>query len=347
MKIRRKSNVSMIRCSALAATCLWGMLTTAGPARAFELSHYAPGIPNIHDYFLPPPEAGEIIYAQYNVYYHSDTIRDLEGDEVDSVTLTGPTGIPRTIDLNVDIDQFWLVPTFVWAPNWNVLGGRYGAYIAIPVGNPSVEANVESERGRGRSAGTEVWDIGDIFVQPLWLMWTLPREGRRPMIDLVAAYGFDAPTGRYHAHAADNVGWGFWEHQIQLPLRVSFDEKHTSTFVLANTFEVGHNKKGVDVVPGAHYTLNWGFTQRFFDHWLEAGAVGYDTFQISNDSGDDADPTGQDQLHGAGVQLGVPKLGLSFKYYREFGAVDRVEGDFYTLTFVVPIDLLAQKVGLY
>ena len=106
--------------------------------RAFELSHYSPGLPNMHDYFLPPPEAGEFIYAQYDLYYHSDTIRDRHGNEIKSITITGPLGNPHTIKLDVSVDQIVLAPAFMWAPKWSVLGGRYGAYIVIPVANPSL-----------------------------------------------------------------------------------------------------------------------------------------------------------------------------------------------------------------
>jgi len=320
------------------------LLASALPAPAIELSHYLPGLPNLNDYFTPPPEAGELIYAQYNFYYHTDTIRDASGREIKSVTVEGPLGVPRTIDLDIDVDQIFLVPTFLWAPKWEVLGGRYGAYVAVPVGNPSIAAHLQTNLG-GRSLDTSVWDIGDIYVQPLWFHWTLARDGRRPQIDTSIAYGFWAPTGRYHAGAADNVGFGFWEQQAQAAVRFMVDEDSSTAFTTAHTFNVGHDKEGKDVTPGAQYTLNWGFNRDFFEHWLGIGVIGYNTFQMTDDSGSDASKT-KDQLHAAGLQIGVPKLGLSFKYYREFGAQDRFEGDLYTLTFAIPLEPIGHWLGL-
>lgn len=301
---------------------------------------------NMHDYFLPPPEAGELIYAQYGLYYHSDTIRDPDGNEIKSITVTGPLGKERTIKLDVDVDQIALIPVFMWAPRWTVLGGRYGAYIAIPVGNPSLEANFKTETGRGVSASTSVWDIGDIFVQPLWLMWSFPPAGKRPPIDIVAAYGFDAPTGRFHANAFDNVGFGFWEHQLQTAARFTLDERTTTSFIVVNTVEIGQEKEDVDVTPGAHDTLNWGFGRHFFDHWFETALLGYDTFQISDDTGSAVPASSRgarDQVHAVGLQIGIPKYGLAFKYYREFGAEDRPEGDVYTLNLALPLDPIVSK----
>ncbi len=314
----------------------------ASPAGALELSHYSPGMPNMHDYFLPPPEAGELIYDQYNLYYHSDTIRDRDGNEIKSIT--GPLG--NTINLDVSIDQVVLAPAFMWAPKWNVLGGRYGAYIVIPVSNPSLEANLQTATGRGVGASTSVWDIGDIFVQPLWLMWSFPRAGKRPPIDLVAAYGLDAPTGRFHVNAFDNVGLGFWEHQIQTAARFTLDESNATSFVVANTIEIGQEKDDVDITPGAHESLNWAFGRHFFDHWFEAAVLGYDTFQISNDTGSAVSASSRgarDQVHAVGLQIGIPKLGMAFKYYRELGAADRFEGDVYTLNLALPLDPIVSK----
>jgi hypothetical protein len=64
--------------------------------------------------------------------------------------------------------------------------------------------------------------VGDLFVQPLWLGWTLTHW------DVAFGYGFYAPTGKYDTTtrplpggatvttaAADNIGLGFWTHQLQ------------------------------------------------------------------------------------------------------------------------------------
>ena len=124
------------------------------PALAIELSHYAGGLPNVDDFFLPPPEVGQFIYAQYGMWYTTDTLNDHHGNKIHSVTGTGPLGIPITAQVDVNLDMYFLAPSFMWAPTWNVLGGRYGAYIVVPVGNPSLEADLNTKLGSGRFALT-------------------------------------------------------------------------------------------------------------------------------------------------------------------------------------------------
>jgi hypothetical protein len=317
-------------------------LVATAPAHALELSHYAGGLPNGDDFFLPPPEAGQLLYVQYFMYYTTSTFRDHNGDKIDSVTVTGPGGQPRTVKLNVDIDNFYIAPTLMWAPTWSVLGGRYGAYLVMPIGNPSLAADLETERGRGRSLDQSSWGGGDLFVQPLWLMWSFPH------LDVTAGYGFDAPTGKFSPGAADNVGLGFWEHQFQSAIRYHFDEAKTLSAVLAGTFELGHEKDDVDITPGSHFTLNWGVRKNFLDNWLQFAVLGYDTWQTMDDTGSAAPPSDQrfkDEVHAAGFQIGIPKYGLAVKYLHEFEARDRFDGQVVTLFFALPLDVIAEKLG--
>lgn len=328
--------------SIVATTIALALLSSAS-ARSLELNHYMAGMPNADDFFLPPPEAGRLIYAQYNVYYGTDTIRNHKGDRIDEITIAGPLNQPRTIDIDFNLDAFYLVPSLVWAPNLTLLGARFGAFAALPVGNPSLAADLNAAIGLGRSIDDSTWAVGDLYAQPLWLMWSFSRA------DLTASYGFYAPTGKYEGGETDNVGLGFWEHQIQNALRVHLDTKKTFAATVASTFEVAHDKKDADIVPGAHWTLNWAVRKNFFDDWAQLAVLGYDAFQISDDSGDDApakDKRHQDQVHAAGIQVGVPKLGLAVKYMHEFGARDRFEGQVVTLLFALPLEVIAEKFGI-
>jgi hypothetical protein len=307
----------------------------AGSGQAIELNHYAAGIPNLDDFFLPPPEAGQFIYGQYNMYYFSDTFRNSDGKKVDSITLTGPGGRPITIKLDIDIDNYNIAPLLMWAPKFTLLGARYGAYAIVPVGNPSLAADLSTEIGLGRSVNEGTWDTGDFFFQPLWLMWSLPHA------DITAGYGLYAPTGRYSNGALDNVGLGFWEHQLQTALRYHVDQARTLSGVLAVTIEIPQEKEDVDITPGSSFALNWGLRKNFMDDWLQLGVVGYDTWQITDDTGSAAPPEPlrhHDEVHAAGIQIGVPKLGVAFKYMHEYEARDRFEGQLLTLFFAVPLD---------
>ena len=306
----------------------WG----AGRAEAVELSHFSalPGMVFLDDWFLPPPEQGQFFYAQYSAYYGTDTFRDPDGNKVGQIQIEGPAGQPRTVDLSLDVDNWTIAPVLMWAPDWNVLGARYGVLAMLPVGNPTIAAGLQTEIGRGVEIEDSSWGLGDLFFQPIWLEWSRNR------VDLSAGYGFYAPTGRYEQGATDNTGFGFWAHQLQSALR--YRPNDTVAAVVSLSGEINQNKEDADIVPGSHLTMTWGARKHFFDDWLQFGVVGYDTWQVSNDSGSDVTRKDKDQVHGFGFQTGIPRLGLAVKYMHEFNARDRFEGDVVSIFFALPLD---------
>ncbi|MGH8569591.1 MAG: hypothetical protein ACREXU_16690 [Gammaproteobacteria bacterium] len=80
------------------------LLGGAGGVSAGELGHYAPGLMNIRDFFVPEPG---FYYAQYNYFYSTDTLKNRNGDEVKSLTRSGPLGT-TTASVDVDVDVFVL-----------------------------------------------------------------------------------------------------------------------------------------------------------------------------------------------------------------------------------------------
>jgi len=325
-------------CSAVAS----GMLVMAlweAPVSAIELSHYGGGLANVDDFFIPPPEVGQFLYAQYNFYYFTDTFRNADGDKVDSISFTDRRGMPHTIKLDLNIDQFFIAPALMWSPKFTVLGARYGAFAVIPIGNPATAAHLQTARGRELNVDQSVWDIGDCYFQPFWLMWSTPR------LDAGISYGFDAPTGRYSNGASDNVGLGYFQHQVQGTLRVHLDDAKSLSGVLVPTFEIAQKKTDVDITPGEQFTLNWGLRKDFAEDWLQFAVLGYDTWQLTEDHGADATDHFKDEVHAAGFQIGIPKFGLAFKYLHEYLARDRFEGQMVSFTFGLPLDPLIDKIA--
>ncbi len=319
------------------------ILTLTHRARGIELSHYSslPGMAFLDDLFLPPPEAGRVFYAQYNSYYGTDTFRDSKGNKLKEITITGPAGRPITIKVDLDVDNWVIAPLLLWSPGWEVLGARYGGYLLVPVGNPSIAADLQTEIGIGRSVEESTWDLGDIYFQPVWLQWSFDR------VDVTGGYGFYAPSGKYKGGDNDNVGLGFWAHQLQSAVRYHIDE--TSAAMLSLTGEINHNKKDADITPGPHLTLNWGARKRFLDDWLQFGVIGYDTWQVGDDHGADAGAPSdrvRDQVHAAGFEISVPRFGLAVKYMHEFGAEDRFEGQMVSVFFALPLDPVLAWMGV-
>jgi hypothetical protein len=305
-----------------------------------EIGHYPPGLPNIRDLVVPEPGLYGVLY---NYFYTTDRRNDGDGDEIDSVTLNPRGGPGVTLDVDVDVDVYVLAPAFIWVSEWKILGAKYGAYILPAFANTSVGASLATATGRGVDADTSQFDVGDLFVQPLWLGWTLTHW------DFAFGYGFYAPIGKYDtstvtlpggatvtAEAADNIGLGFWTHQLQ-GVVTWYPWAHKATAVVtALTYEIHGDKEDFDLTPGQNLTWNWGISQflplsKDQNLLLEAGVTGYSSWQITDDSGSDArNPDVHDEVHAVGGQLGLTYIpwfaSLNLHYFGEFSAQDRFQG---------------------
>ena len=135
-----------------------------------EIGHYVPGLLNIRDFAMPEPGVYGVLY---NYFYTSDRLNDRNGDEITAVTINPLGGPGVTLRVDVDVDVYALAPTLIWVSPWTLFGAKYGAYIAPTFANTSVGASLATESGFGVDAETSQFNVGDLFVQPLWLGWTL------------------------------------------------------------------------------------------------------------------------------------------------------------------------------
>ncbi|MFH1037306.1 MAG: transporter [PVC group bacterium] len=305
-------------------------LSTVGSLPAGELGHFNPGVPNIRDFFVPTPG---FYYIQYNFYYTSDIYKNRHGRSVKSVG----SGL-AAIDIDVDLDLFVIVPMLTWVSPWEVLGARWGAYVAPVFGNTSFGAALDTEIGRGRHIKESQFAPGDLYLQPIWLGWPLRHW------DFVLGYGLYAPVGRYENGAVDNVGLGFWTNQFQGAVAWYPWENRGTAVTAAVTYEINSKKEKTDITPGSHLTLNWGVSQYLplsgEDLLLEAGLLGYDQWKVTDDTGDDLLlESARDQIHAAGVQIGLTYAPwpayLTFKYLAEYSARARFEGNVFNLSFLI------------
>jgi len=102
----------------------------------------------------------------------------------------------------------------------------------------------------------------------------------------------------------------------------------------ALTYEIHGKKDGFDLTPGQNLTFNWGISQflplkKDMTLLLEVGPAGYDSWQITDDSGSAANNT-RDQVHAVGGQISLVHLpwhaALTFHGFYEFAAKDRFQG---------------------
>ena len=310
----------------LAICMLAGSFT---PGKASELGHYAPALPRVRDFILPPPGA---YFVVYNLYYTSDKLKDKDGNTIDSISVG-----PLEFDLDTDVDSYMAVPTFIYAPkDLKILGGRYAALISQPFGNTGFQAGLESATlpDFGLEIDESSWGLGDTYIRPLWLGWNLGR------FDVGTSYGVYAPTGKYDADAADNVGLGMWTHELMGNVAFYLDEQKGTALTLAGVYEIHHEKDDVDITPGSHLSINAGISQYLplgEKCLLELGLSGIGQWQMTRDSGSDArNKDVKDQVYMAGPELGLMYLPwgaqVSLRWLREFEAEDRFQGDFITLT---------------
>src|SRR5688572_21313094 len=129
------------------------------------------------------PDAG-LTYANLFIFNARDESKGADGE----VVATGSNAV--MIDLN----------TFVWVSQRTLFGGaRFSATASLLVSNNSLASDSEGQLSAGGG-------FADFFYQPFILGWTTDR------VDIRAAYGTLAPTGRFNAGAPDNVGSGYWTH---------------------------------------------------------------------------------------------------------------------------------------
>jgi hypothetical protein len=315
------------------------LVFTAIPAGAGEIGHYAGGLMNLRDYFVPDPG---FYGAIYNYGYTTDQLNDSQGNKVKSVTINPPKGGgPVTVGVDVDVEMYVLAPTLIYSVDLESLDLRYGALITPTFANANLNAALSTVTGHGGKAQASNLGVGDMFVQPVWLGKSFERW------DLALSYGFFAPIGEYDTatftlpggatvkgEAADNLGFGFWTQQIQgAAAWYPFDNKGTAV-VAALTYEMNGEKEDFDLTPGDNLTLNWGVSQILplktdQSVLLEVALLGYDTWQVTDDTGSAAHGI-RDQVHAVGGQLGLVYMpwhtALTCHVYYEYAAEDRFQG---------------------
>jgi len=311
--------------------------------QAAALGHYAPAVLNIRDFFLP--EEG-YYYAQYMPYYNSGTYHDAGGNKTTSIQ--GPV-LGKTFPIDAKVSMIVFAPVLIASTDLKVLGARYGAYINPTMANSNLSATLTTRTLGALNVNQTNYAWGDMYVEPIWLQWSLQH------FDIDFAEGFYAPVGKYDTTnvtflsksitvpSSSNVGMGFWTNQMQASTAwYPFDNKGTAV-AAALTWEINSKMEHVALTPGQRLAVNWGASQylpvtKDQSRLVEVGLTGYDQWQVTNDTGSDANNV-NDQIHAVGGQIGytiVPaSVAINFRYLHEYSARDRFMGDWYSVSFAV------------
>ena len=320
-----------------------GSFTTV---QAEEIGHFNGGVLDIRDYFMPDPGVYGVVY---NYYYVSDRLNNGNGDKITSATLETPGG-PVRVNVDVNVHIYALIPAVVLSSPYQLLGARYGGYIAPIFANNSLDADLSIADEVGGSIRNSNFGVGDLYVQPFWLDWAEQHW------DFSLAYGFYAPVGKYNtrhvalsgapnvtAESKDNIGLGYWTQQAQAGV-AWYPMTNKATAVTAiGTYEYNSEKQDSDVRPGQMITLNWGVSQYLplsKNHHLlvEVGPAGYDSYQITDSTGGNALAANpKSTVHAAGGQIGLTYVPwnafLTFHGFYEYSAISRFQGASIGLNF--------------
>lgn len=315
------------------APAFLALLGVSALSRAGEIGHFNGGVMNIRDYIVPEPGFYGVVY---NYFYTTDRINDSNGNKVRSVSI----GPGANVGVDANVDMYALAPTLLWVKDIPALGLRYGALVTPLLVDASLNASLNAAARGGNVDGGSL-GAGDLFVQPIMLGKSLAHW------DFSLSYGFYAPIGKYDTEtiripgsgpvtveAADNLGYGFWTHQFQGAVAWYPMTNRATAVITALTYETNGRKEDYHLTPGDILTLDWGISQflplkKDMSLLLEVGPAGYDTWQITEDSGAAASDT-RDQVHAVGGQVGMTYvpwfLSVNCHAFYEFASESRFQG---------------------
>ncbi len=253
--------------------------------------------------------------------YFVDRFAGYRADE-----LIGRHGASLPVGLGLDVvsNVFGVAFTYEITP----LRTYVGASVAVPVSKVSASTQIPE-------ASTDLFGLGDLFVQPLALGW---RSGSA---DIVAGYAFYAPTGGHEPGGNDGVGAGQWTHELSLGGTLYFDRAHTWALSALASVEFPRRKFDVDVTRGSILQIQGGLGKtigRFFD----VGLASYALWQLADDKGADL-PTAlrdqRDRAYGLGPEMGVAipsiRTRVTVRYEHDFAVRSRPEGQILVLEMAV------------
>ena len=309
----------------------------------YQAGSYYPGLINLRDLAAPP--AG-LIFVDYNYWFNTNGYYDKDGTEFKGGTIDLPL-LNSSVDVTLEpkISGYTNVPFLFYASKFKILGGaRYLASINPVYLNMNSDVFLAIGDTSGNISGNSS-GFGDLSFMPLGLSWSFDNK-----YDIALMYTIYAPTGRFELGGDDNLGQGFWTHQIQIPTYFYVLEQATA-FAIIPTFELNSKIEGTNARAGSRFSLEYGISQ-YFTSWLEVEIMNGHNWQISDDSGSDIwwygtrfDSRDRKNSFSAGVGVWPVKdlLNLRFKYIIDYGIRQRFKNQFWSLSILVLPQILTGK----
>jgi hypothetical protein len=273
----------------------------------------------------PPPG----VFFQNDLYLYSG---DLGGGR------QVPTG--GRIAVGVEGKAAIEIPTVLWVLPEEVMGAHVGLSATLPIGWKKTDADLTLAGPRGGSVtgstSDSVFTVGDPILGG-YLGWE--AGAFHWQLGTIV----NVPIGDYQDGELSNIAFHHWGADVYaagtwLDPNIGLD----LSGVIGMTFNA--ENPATDYRTGNEFHFEWAAVQHFNEQF-DAGLVGYYYDQVTGDSGDGAPGPFKGRVAAIGATIGwnfkVGELPVStrIKYFHEFAAENRAEGDAVYLTVSIPLSI--------
>jgi hypothetical protein len=241
--------------------------------------------------------------------------------------------------LGLDAELKVVMPTAMWMTPVDFLGGDLGFSATFVYGNADLSADIAVSIPGIDDANfgdaDDRWATGDP-VANAFLGWS----GENYAYALTSSVNI--PAGDYDTGRLSNVALNYWAADITAAGTWLFPQSQIELSG-ATGFTFNDENDDTEYETGDEFHLEAAAFYRFSES-LSVGLNGYYYKQLSGDSGEGAvlgNLKGEVAAIGPGMSgtfmVGPAPVSVSFKYYHEFSAENRLEGHSAWLTFFVPL----------
>lgn len=272
-------------------------------------SHYTNGVEGIKAATLPPEG---FYWRMYNVYYQADKMKTND----------------KKSNRDFEVDVYALVNRFIWTTPVKILGASLTMDVIIPLMYSDVKMDHDVAGFNDHKFG-----VGDILVEPAVLHW----HGER--WDTVLAAGIYLPTGEFRRNFNANPGKGYWTMMYSAGGTVYFDAEKTWSASILGRYENHISKQEhTSIRPGDDFHFEWG-VGKSFSSGFEVGVAGYCQWQLKEDKGRNANPTGHsmEKAYAVGPEINYTfdsvGLNVALRSLWEFENKATTQGNITSLVF--------------
>lgn len=281
--------------------------------------HYNGGSFNTNDYFIP--SASGWVFSLYYSYSNMDYYNN-SGKKTDIIQVSESP--PFTVEMNQKVKTHSIIPMISYFGKNKIINARWGV-LALPIfNNPNANIALDFYTEYSHVASQEMnlnsFGVGDFYLQPIWLTW------EKNKFSATFSYGAWIPIGKYEANSVDNVGLGYWSHNVRVMTRYKPKEKISLSAGL--TYEMNNKQKDTDFKEASHLTSDFAASYNFtMGH--EIGLFAYGMWQMCNDQGEKG-VLEKDEIYGLGIYGSywfIPgKIGILSRLSNNFGTKNRFGG---------------------